>query len=131
MRRLQGLILALCFSVALLAAQGCATQTPAGGSTTQPAAPDATQQYTLANQTFTTVVTVLTDLNSAGVFAQGDWTNILTGINTASAALDAWGANLNSPAASQAAFNAAVPGLLKFVALGTAAKKSSPPAKPG
>lgn len=110
-----------------LNATGCA---PTTSATTQPAAAlDPTQVYTLTVDGFTTTVTTLTGLKTDGVFSTGDWANILTGINAAQAALNAWGANLNSPTAAESAFDAALPGLLKYVALGIKAKSATPTTK--
>lgn len=103
----------------------CTAQT--GTPTTQPAAVDATQVLTAANQSVALLQTILSDLHAAGVFSAGDWQNVVNAEQAIGAALDAWQANLNQPGAvqAQAAFEAALPTLLNFVHTGQARK--SPP----
>jgi hypothetical protein len=54
------------------------------------------------------------------VFSAGDWQNIQNVIRAGSAALDAWGQNVNNPGAAIQAYQAAMVSLAQNIKAGTA-----------
>jgi len=124
-----GLVVVL-FALAAWVCVGCRNANqPTTQPTTQAVAPDSTQLLILANQSFAATVDTLNGLHNAGVFTAADWANIKIGITAASNALDAWQANINSPTAAQAAFQAVLPQLLTYIKTGAAKATTTPTTK--
>jgi hypothetical protein len=112
----------------------CATTPATTQPTTQPVLNPMQSAYLAANNSAQLAAQVLTDVHTAGLITDADYTNIVKpALATLNAALDAWGAHLNDSqsAQAQATFQAAMPGVLQLIANAQKkAAKPSPTTKP-